>query len=399
MRIHIVAPALPPALDGIGDHSARLAAGLAAAAEVTLIAPVGPAFDPVTGVQVLPAFSPERRRSTGGIVARAVADRPDWLVLQYNPFCYGRWGLNLSLPRVVQQVKRRLPGTRFALFAHEQFVPVHDWKHAVMTTWQRWQFRQLGRAAEVILSSIDLWAVGNRKRFPGTPVVHMPVGSNVPRVNITRDEARARLGLTDADAVLGVFGRTHNSRLMDPLTHAIAAARAAGHRPVLLYIGPDVDAFAATAAAGTRVIADGPADADEVSRRLSGVDVFLSPFEDGVSTRRGSFLAALQHGLAVAGTRGAYTDPVFRDTDGTATLLADADDPHCLDANVVRLLGDAELRRRVGAAGAELSEREFAWPVLIRRFTDALAGREPLPVGAAPGTSCGISSRFSTRPV
>ncbi len=178
-----------------------------------------------------------------GTFDHVAADRPDWLLLQYNPFSYGRRGLNLSLPRVVRASSGTSPGTRFALFAHEQFVPVHDWKHAVMTTWQRWQFRQLGRAADVIFSSIDVWAAGNRRRFPGTPVVHMPVGSNLPRVAIGRAEARARLGLTDGDAVLGVFGRTHNSRLMAPLGHAIAAARAAGHRPVLLYIGPDVAAL------------------------------------------------------------------------------------------------------------------------------------------------------------
>ena len=381
MKIHLIAPALPPALDGIGDHSARLAVALAAdGSDVTLLAPRGPT-DEVPGARVVPAFSPDVRRSTWDLLAPVEADRPDWLVLQYNPFSYGRWGLNLSLPRVMAAAKRRSPNTRFALFAHEQFVPVHDWKHAVMTTWQRWQFRRLGRAADVIFSSIDLWAVANRRRFPGKRVVHMPVGSNVPRVDVSREDARGRLGLTDGDAVLGVFGRTHNSRLMAPLTHAIAAARAAGHRPVLLYIGPDVTAFAATAAAGTRVIADGPAAAEEVSRRLSAVDVFLSPFEDGVSTRRGSFLAALQHGLAVAATRGPYTDPVFRDEDGRSCLLGDAGDPHCLDSNVVRLLGDADLRRSIGSAATELFGREFAWPVLARRLSDALAGGTPPPVG------------------
>ena len=273
--------------------------------------------------------------------------------------------------------------TRVAMFAHEQFVPVHDWRHAVMTTWQRWQFRHLGRTADVVLSSIDLWAVGNRRRFPGTPVVHMPVGSNVPREPIDRAEARTRMGVGNGEAVLGVFGRTHNSRLMAPLASAVRAARAAGHRPVLLYLGPDVAAF--TAAAGgddVRVIADGSLPAAEVSRRLSAVDVFLSPFEDGVSTRRGSFLAALQHGLAVAGTVGAYTDPVFRATNGTAALLADAGPDNCLDAAVVRLLGDPALRASVGAAAAGLFDRQFAWPVLARRTFDALAGRTPPPVGA-----------------
>ena len=63
--------------------------------------------------------------------------------------------------------------------------------------------------------------------------------------------------------------------------------------------------------------------ADEVSRRLSAADLNLSAFIDGVSTRRGSLMAALQHGVASVGTRGYLTDQMLLNEDGSMARLPD----------------------------------------------------------------------------
>lgn len=373
--VHLIAPALPPKLDGIGDHSARLAVALTAAgADVTVLGPQSVPTDPIDGVRTVAAFDPLVRQSVWDLATIVKRERPDWVVLQYNPFCYGRWGLNLSLPRAFAAM--RSGGTRLALFAHEQFVPVLDVKHAIMTSWQRWQFRQLGQAADVVFSSIQMWAQENRRRFPGKPVVHVPVGSNVPRVDISRADARRRLGIEDGAGVLGIFGTAHNSRLTEPVRNALAAAEAAGRRPLMLYMGPDGDAMRA-AFTGHRVIAEGPLAADEVSRRLAAVDVYLAGFVDGVSTRRGSWLAALQHGLACVGTVGINTDAVFRTAAAEgACVLVDAADAHGFDGPVLSLLSDPARRETLGAAAAALSNKEIAWDVLAAKVLSGFVRAE-----------------------
>jgi glycosyltransferase involved in cell wall biosynthesis len=125
---------------------------------------------------------------------------------------------------------------------------------------------------------------------------------------------------------------------------------------------------------GHRLIAEGPLAAEEVSRRLSAVDVFLGAFNDGVSTRRGSWLAALQHGLACVGTVAYNTDKIFRDAahDG-AIVLIDATDPHGFDKPVVELLSDQDRRNTLANAAAELSAREFAWDRLAAKMLAGLA--------------------------
>ena len=158
LKIHLVAAALPPALDGIGDYSARLAAELAQIASVkVLTAQPDPAAIP--GVTVETVFSVQNPRSVWNLARQIEADPPDWVLLQYNPFSYGKWGLNLPLPLAMRRIKRRCPATKIAVMVHETFVPFGvNWKFRVMTLWQRPQFAVLSRTADVLFFSVDAWA-------------------------------------------------------------------------------------------------------------------------------------------------------------------------------------------------------------------------------------------------
>jgi len=370
LKIHIIAAALPPLLDGIGDYTAHLAAELAHSATVTVLTGA-PAPAPIPGVRVERAFSPDASRSVWSLVSRVAEDRPDWVLLQYNPFSYGRWGLNLHLPRVMRRIKRDAPGTRFALMVHEPFVPLITPQFAVMGTWQRWQLWRLGRAADVVFFSIDFWQRGFRRWFPGKPLVHLPVGSNIPHVPISRSEARARLGIRDDAVVLGLFGTAGSGRMLERAASALNALRAANVPARLLYVGPHKEAICA--ALGSKdIIADGPFPADEVSRRLSAMDIYLAAYIDGVSTRRGAFLAALQHGVATVGTRGPLTDAMLEREDGRAFLLADVAAPEAFPAAVSSLATNAEQRQRLGQGAQQLYSRDFAWECIAKQLHSAL---------------------------
>ena len=127
-------------------------------------------------------------------------DRPDWLFIQFNQFSYGRWGLNPFLPLAIARIRRRCPGTRIAWMAHEDFVPITNWRFAVMTIWQRAQFKALGQMADHIFFSIEPWTEKYQAWFPRKPVTHLPVGSNIPHVGPSRDEARRPAGYSGSDA-------------------------------------------------------------------------------------------------------------------------------------------------------------------------------------------------------
>ena len=363
LKIHIIAAALPPLLDGIGDYTACLAAELAKSATVTILTGV-PSPTPIPGVRIETVFSADNPASIKGIVDFVKTNPPDWVLLQYNPFSYGRWGLNLHLPEAMRRLRRVAPGIKLAVMVHEPFVPIITPQFAVMATWQRWQLWRLGTSADLVFFSIDPWAQRFQKWFPSKPVVHLPVGSNIPRVPITRTEARTRLGITDETVVLGLFGTATSGRMLDRVQASLAALRSAGIPSLLLYIGPHKAAICA-ALGSENILADGPFPAEEVSRRLSAIDICLAAYIDGVSTRRGAFMAALQHGLATVATRGPLTDNLLEHEDGQSFLLADVNAPEQFQAEVLRLAKDSALRNQIGQAGQRLYMKEFAWASVV----------------------------------
>jgi len=358
-----------------GDHTARLAGALAAQGSPVRILTAQEDADPVPGVTVEKAFSMKKRRGVRNIVSAVRRKPPDWLFLQFNQFSYGRWGLNPYLPLALWQIKREMPQVRLAVLFHEDFVPVTSWRFAVMTLWQRMQFWTLGRSADHVFFSISLWIEEYRSWFPNTPISHLPVGSNIPDAGASREEARRRFGIDEDALVAGVFGTGFMPDMLPFLTEAVEALRERHGRVDVLYAGTEGEALRAHLGAGE--LHDlGPLPAEDVSRCFAAMDVQLAPYPDGVSTRRGSCMVGLQHGVPVVSTNGTLTDAVFQEADGAALALAPADDPSAFARRAAALSEDAERREAMGRAGRRLYERAFDWPQLAERLLEALQSED-----------------------
>jgi glycosyltransferase involved in cell wall biosynthesis len=99
---------------------------------------------------------------------------------------------------------------------------------------------------------------------------------------------------------------------------------------------------------------------DELRRLYGRAAVVACP------SRREGFgvvcLEAMAHGRAVVATGvGGLRDLVV---DGETGVVVPARDPAALRAALERLLGDRELRRRLGAAGRERARQHFSWPTV-----------------------------------
>jgi glycosyltransferase involved in cell wall biosynthesis len=370
LAIDLVAPALPPQLDGIGDYCSYLSGSLSGRARLGILTVEGHEHTSIPDIDIKGVFTPGRRKSVDRIAEVVLADRPDWLILQFNQFSYGRWGLNPFLPGVLRSIQKG-SRVRIAVMFHEDFVPQTTWKFRIMRIWQKWQFKQLGSIADVVFFSIDPWVKKYSGWFPGKPVVHLPVGANLPRTAMSRAEARERLGISDQTLVIGLFGSSGGSRMLDRVKVAVETAKENDRDVMLLYMGAN-GAVIRQLVSGIRVVAEGPLLADEVSRRLHAVDIYLAPFADGVSTRRGSMMAGLQHGLATVGTLGELTDDMLRKEHGRSILLADVSSVEEFAAQVRRLAGDAALRDQLGRAAQELYDRCFDWEPIATKMLSTL---------------------------
>jgi hypothetical protein len=310
-------------------------------------------------VDALGAIGVDARYVCDGLSSlHATQPRPVWVLLQYSPFGYGRWGFAPYLVRDAVRLRRR--GVSLALMVHEAWMTMTDWRTVAMGLWQRAQLRALLRTVDRVVTSTEALAV---ELDHGA--THLPIASNIRPVDASRAVARGHLGLNGKLAV-ALFGRGHPTRAIDHAEAAIAAlSRALGADEIaILNLGAGAPQL--TVPSGVEVLNTGWLAPDELSLRLLASDLALLPFTDGVSTRRTTLMAALAHGLAVVGSRGDSTDAVLAGARDALTLTP-AGDTAAFARAAVELAADRARRRAAAEAGRRLYESVFDWPHLAER--------------------------------
>src|SRR5260370_26137219 len=100
-------------------------------------------------------------------------------------------------------------------------------------------------------------------------------------------------------------------------------------------------------ALANRLHATGALASADLSRSIAACDLMIQYYPDGISTRRTSCMAALEHGRAIMTTTGPLTEPLWDES--RAVALAPAGDLTRMAALVHRLVADDDERRRLEA--------------------------------------------------
>jgi glycosyltransferase involved in cell wall biosynthesis len=183
-----------------------------------------------------------------------------------------------------------------------------------------------------------------------------------------RDAARARLGASGDEVVVGTVGNRNPSKGHGHLLRAAAAVRARQPRAVVRVVGAPSPVHAAyerelRTLAGTLGLGDERVlrwidPGARVAEHMLGFDVMAMtsvPNSEGMPT---VILEAMAAGLPVVATDvGAVREVV---EDGVNGFLVPPGDDVAIAAAVERLVADRELRARLGAAGRALVERRCA---------------------------------------
>lgn len=359
MKILLVYPESADAVDGIRDYAVNMVAQLREEGDEAGL------------------LRPKRGVALAVSLIRALPKRdPMALIVQYNPFSWGQWGVAPILVLALSMVRLRRRNVRVILMIHEGYVPMRNARWRLMGLWQRAQLRVLLSLAHGALATTGRLASELSRAWPRRRVGHLPVGSNVPDERALRK--RARTTAPDGALVIATFTSGHETHLHAfVLRAAEAIARTAPEPIVLLLLGSNnlpphqLESVA-------RTVAPGYLEGAALARMLSSADVFLAPFADGATTRRTTLMAAIQHEIATITTVSDATETVLKS--GGALALAAADDVEQFVAQAVRIANDASLRKQRARAGRALYERHFAWPVVcagLRAEITASSGTIP----------------------
>ncbi|MGW0493882.1 glycosyltransferase family 4 protein [Streptomyces sp. NPDC003007] len=193
------------------------------------------------------------------------------------------------------------------------------------------------------------------------------------------DEVRARLGLTDRPVVVCV-SRLVRRKGQDTLIRAMPRILAAEPDTVLLIVGggpyeKDLRRLVRETGVTPAVRFTGAVPWSELPAHYGAGDVFAMPCR----TRRGGldveglgivYLEASATGLpVVAGDSGGAPDAVL---DGETGWVVRGGSPEDAADRITTLLGDAELRRRMGERGRAWVEEKWRWDLLAEQLRGLL---------------------------
>lgn len=217
-----------------------------------------------------------------------------------------------------------------------------------------------------------------RRRLPAWLVgrlTEIPIGSNItPAPAADRAAVLARLSLPAAALLVAHFGLVYPGKGLETLLDALMQVRRRHPRAHLVIVGDireedrayrtGLEARVERLGLRSAVVWTGRMADVDASRVLSAADLFVVPFDEGASIRRGSLMAGLAHARPVVSTLPARPSAWLRD--GEALALVVPRDAPALAQRIVALLDAPAERRRLAAAAGMLAER-FAWPDIAAR--------------------------------
>lgn len=372
---HLITSEYPPQRGGVSDYTRILAAGLAERGdEVHVWCPQFPHPFPVTpGVEIhrtLGRFSPgDLRKAAAQLDAFGRRQR---LLVQWVPHGYGYRSMNVAFCWWLLQRARR-QADRVELIVHEPFLAFRagSLRQSAAALVHRLMTILLLRAADQVWTCIPAWepllrpfTLGRRVNFEW-----LPIFSNIPIANHPHRtlEIRQQYAPRDGQLLIGHFGTFGPpiTTLLDPI---LVAAAEEHQQAIFLLMGDHSEEYRDALIRkyeqlAARVYAAGKLPADELSHHLSACDLFVQPYPDGVSSRRGSFMAGLAHGKPIITTTGELSEDLWSRQDGV--FLAAPGDTRGFVEYIRELSSNSGERLRAGAATRRLYEERFDSTLLI----------------------------------
>ncbi|MFQ5960753.1 MAG: glycosyltransferase family 4 protein, partial [Candidatus Methylomirabilales bacterium] len=376
VRVLMVCPSYPPqeVTCGVGDYTRCLVEELTRQGEdVSVLCSsqyLGTAQGPV---HVLPLVRRWTLDQALRLSFSQAMPRGEILHLQYTPHLYGR-GAGFKLLPLLTRLRVRGPAT---------VVTFHTLTAG--SGWSRvWAMLLLASAHHSISANEEVTTTV-RRRLPrlSRRLTEIPIGANVPVAplhGMAHEAGRRLLGVPPDIPLLVHFGLVYAGKGLETMFAALPDLLRFQPGIRLVIVGdtrPDsqgyratLDALAVRLGIAHATIWAGRRCGEEVSQILQAADLFVVPYDDGISIRRGSLMAGLAHSLPVVSTTSSLASAYLRDGDNIT--LVPPRNPQALSARIASLLCAPDEAARLGQGARKLADR-FTWPVIARETRELYA--------------------------
>ena len=392
MKICLISGEFPPMQGGVGDYTDEMAeAYLNLGHEVMVITSkqgTGRTGSHAAGrIDMRPMMENWGFKSCNTILKVIREEQPDVINIQYQAAAYGMKAPIHLVPLYLRTAK---PHSIVATTFHDLRVP-YLFPKAGRLRW--WAILALARWSDAVIVTN---AEDEATIHPCDFIHHMaqiPIGSNIapnPPQGYDRAAWRAKWGAGANDILLAYFGFLNESKGGETLIRTVAKLVGTGRPVKLLMVGGKVgssdptniqyaeriDQLVEDIGLSDQVLSTGYIPEEEVSANLLAADICVLPYRDGVSFRRGTFMAAIAHGLPIVSTRYPVAKRHIPNPDerwhpkelkgGSNILLVPPDDEAIMADAISRLIASPGLREHLGHEAKALSQR-FRWPEIARQ--------------------------------
>lgn len=362
MRISIITASMPPFHCGIGDHSLHLAGTLRQqGCEVSIIAGRGEASD---GVSIVDCDWGSR--SLERLFRKLAELQTDLVLIQFTPLMYlnaNHWDGRDMVP-----FWERCAGSwKTAIIVHETYF--RTWRYP--PSWVRGSrekafLQRMASHSHSVFSASQPLVEEMGEWESGANVSLLPIGSNFPFVEIDRDMVRSERGIGTDEILLVLFGGGISLKWMKRHVHATdALLHSEGVNAKWLMLGGITSSWFRLK---LPVVSLGRVDEQEMSIRLQTSDIFLMPHYAGLCAKRGTLMAAMQHGLPVVGSRTEMTELYWSNVEGVR--LTPRRHARAFAGQVLELSRDREARKVMGRANQQYFLGHFTWEAIAQTFLD-----------------------------
>ena len=369
MKIGLITGEYPPMKGGVGDYTRAIAVSLSERGHSVRVITDQRCVQPDSHAQrpsVRPVVSARWDWLDLWRVRRASADL-DIVNIQYQAAAYGAMRLPVHfLPRLT------VPPA--AVTFHDLRSPYLFPKAGVLRERAIWHLAS-GTAGVVLTNVEDYRRCRARDQLP--PLAEIPIGSNIPCAppeTFSASTWRAERDIGAEDLLLGYFGFLYASKGGETLMHALATLRSDGLPARLVLIGGSdltntaytqrIDNLAQELGVANHILRTGYLTPPETSAALLSCNLMVMPYLDGVSFRRGSFLACLAHGRATVTTRPPLRLAGLRPRENVMLARPEAG---AIATAVRELHSDPVLQKNI-ETGALRFSKQFEWPHIAERL-------------------------------
>ncbi|MFC1548563.1 glycosyltransferase family 4 protein [Candidatus Omnitrophota bacterium] len=375
MKVCIIFPTYPPnyQVDGIGDYTRILVEKLRDRGhEVYVIASGRYAGKDEKVIKV--GGGEWSFRELIKVFKKIREEKFDIVHMQYNPATYGFGPMFKLLPLLVRLSAHDI---RFVVTFHT--LVAKRWISKIYALLLTMFSHRVISTHEELTQLFNKWLFLFRKKL-----IQIHIGSNISPVavdvNKIRGEINRKYGINDSSVLMINFGFPHPWKGLETLCDALKMLCKKGHYR-LIFLGGITDrdmeyrykikGYIRRLGIEKEVIWVEGLDEKDVSGILQASDMTVLPYVDGISTRRGTLMAAMVHGLPIISTFPRVECPYFKNEENV--ILVKPGNKIELAEAIERLSKNAELKNKLSRNIRETAKK-FDWDMIVEKTLKVYQG-------------------------